>query len=220
MRERDDAAAERRRRGRRPTSWRGHPLGHARVDGEHVPVERPRRRGGHAREQLDLVVGELVEAAVDDRLERRALVVARPRRTARAPRPRSPSATRPACRRRRSACSTAWSRSRARRPRSRPRARATIACDLVVGRLAADRVGAHHVAADRAVPDEEPGVDPDAALEPAEVLAEGLPVPVDALLERGERHALDLRHHPAQVVGVLGVQRREREAAVAADDAS
>ena len=94
----------------------------------------------------------------------------------------------------------------------------TIACDLVVGRLAADRVGAHHVAAQRAVPDQEPGVDRDPALEPAEVLAEGLPVPVDALLQRGERHALDLGHHPAQVVGVLGVQRREREAAVAADD--
>ena len=39
------------------------------------------------------------------------------------------------------------------------------------------------------------------------------------VLERGERHALDLRHHPAEVVGVLGVHRREREAAVAADDA-
>ena len=51
---------------------------------------------------------------------------------------------------------------------------------------------AHHVAAERAVPDEEAGVDADVAVEPVEVLAEGLPLPVDALLERGERHAFDL----------------------------
>ena len=76
--------------------------------------------------------------------------------------------------------------------------------DLLRGGLAADRVGAHHVAADRAVPDEEAGVHRDLAVEPVEVLAEGLPLPVDALLERGERHALDLGHHPAQVVGVAG----------------
>ena len=81
--------------------------------------------------------------------------------------------------------------------------------DLLGRGLAADGVGAHDVAADGAVPDEEAGVDRDAALEPVEVLAEGLPLPVDALLERGERHALDLGHHPAQVVGVAVVQGRE-----------
>ena len=82
--------------------------------------------------------------------------------------------------------------------------------------LVADGVGAHHVAAQRAVADHEAGVDADAAVEAVEVLGEGLPLPVDALLERGERHALDLGHHAAQVVGVVGVQRGEREAAVAA----
>src|SRR5690242_20234905 len=65
--------------------------------------------------------------------------------------------------------------------------------------------------------DEETGVDRDRALEPVEELAEGLPLPVDALLERRERHALDPRHHPSQVVGVAVVQGREAEAAVAAD---
>ena len=68
------------------------------------------------------------------------------------------------------------------------------------------------------MPDQEAGVDRDPSLEPAEVLAEGLPAPVHPLLQRRERHALDLRHHPAQVVGILGVQRCERETAVAADD--
>ena len=47
--------------------------------------------------------------------------------------------------------------------------------------------------------------------------AKRLPLPVGAVLERGEGHALDLRHHAAQVVGVAVAQRREGEAAVAAD---
>ena len=68
----------------------------------------------------------------------------------------------------------------------------------------ADRVAAHHVAADRAVADEEPGVDGDVAVQPVEVLGERLPIPVGAVLERGERHAFDLGHHLAEVVGVAG----------------
>ena len=90
--------------------------------------------------------------------------------------------------------------------------------DLLGRRLAADRVRAHHVAADRAVADEEARVHRDAALEAVEELGEGLPLPVGAVLERGEGHALDLRHHPAEVVGVAVAERREGEAAVAADD--
>ena len=57
----------------------------------------------------------------------------------------------------------------------------------------------------------------DSALETVEELGEGLPLPVGAVLERGERHAFDLRHHAAEVVGVAVAERREREAAVAAD---
>ncbi len=92
--------------------------------------------------------------------------------------------------------------------------------DLLRGGLAADGVGAHDVAADGAVPGEEARVHRDVALEAVEELVEGLPPPVGALLERGERHAFDLRHHLAQVVGlgVGAVQWREAEAAVAADD--
>ena len=91
--------------------------------------------------------------------------------------------------------------------------------DLLGRGLAADRVGAHHVAADGAVPGEEAGVHRDRSPRSrSRYSRERLPLPVDALLERGQRHALDPRHHPAQVVGVAVAQRREREPAVAADD--
>ena len=67
------------------------------------------------------------------------------------------------------------------------------------------RVGAHDLAPQGAVPDEEAGVDAEPALERVEVLAEARPVPRHAVLQGGERHPLDLGHHPADVVGVLGV---------------
>ncbi len=38
------------------------------------------------------------------------------------------------------------------------------------------------------------------------------------MFERGERHALDPRHHAAEVFGVAPAERCEREPAVAADD--
>ncbi len=82
----------------------------------------------------------------------------------------------------------------------------------------ADGVGAHHVAAQAAVADEEPGVDRGVAVERVEVLAERLPAPRHARLERFQRHAFDLGHHAADVVAVLGADRRQRETAVAADD--
>ena len=80
--------------------------------------------------------------------------------------------------------------------------------DLLGGGLAADGVGAHHVATDRAVTGEEAGVHRDGALELVEELAERLPLPVDALLERGEGHALD----PAPSSGA-GSRRRRPAAA-------
>ena len=181
-----------------------HALGLAGVDGEHVPVERAVGRGADLRRA----------ARSRRRRTGRGSPARCPRawcprarrspRTARGARRASPTGWRPAGRRRRCASTTAWSRSRARRPSS-DRAELGAHRGELLGRgLAADGVGAHHVAAERAVADEEAGVDRDAALEPVEVLAEGLPLPGDALLERGERHALDLGHHPAQVVGVAG----------------
>jgi len=51
-------------------------LGDGGVDRQHVPVQRTARRRAHLHEQIDLVVAELVEAARDDRLDLRALVLA------------------------------------------------------------------------------------------------------------------------------------------------
>ena len=65
--------------------------------------------------------------------------------------------------------------------------------------------------------DEEPGVYRDATVERVEILTKCLPGPVDAVLECNERHALDLRHHLARVVGVSGSQGRKGEATVATD---
>lgn len=82
--------------------------------------------------------------------------------------------------------------------------------------LSADGVRAHDVAAQRAVSDHEPGVDGDPSFEGVEVLAEGGPAPVDAFLKGLEGHAFDLAHHAAGVVGVLGaagVQRGQGEPA-------
>ena len=63
--------------------------------------------------------------------------------------------------------------------------------------------------------DEEADIEPDVAVERLEVIAEAAPTPGDAGLERGQGHALDPRHHPPEVVGVFGDDRREREPAVA-----
>ena len=70
-----------------------------------------------------------------------------------------------------------------------------------VGRLA-DRGVAHHHAPHGRVAHEEPGVDRQVAVEPVQPLTEAAPVPRRAGLERVERHALDPRHHPHDVVDV------------------
>ena len=67
-------------------------------------------------------------------------------------------------------------------------------------------------------PTRKPGVDAEASFEAVEVLVEARPVPRETVLERDQRHALDLGHHPADVVVVLLLDRGEGEPAVAADD--
>ena len=67
------------------------------------------------------------------------------------------------------------------------------------------------------VPDEEAGIHGDAAVETAHPLAEGAPVPRQPGLQRRQGHALDPRHHPRDVVDVLGRDRCQREAAIAAE---
>ena len=82
---------------------------------------------------------------------------------------------------------------------------------------APDRLVAHHDPAQRRVADQEAGVDPDAAVEAGQPLAERPPRPVEPGLEGGQRHALDPGHHPGQVLGVLGSGRGQGEPAVAAE---
>ena len=161
------------------------------------------RDARHLRHALDLFVAEAVEAAVGDELERRPRVVAhhlaqrehlvelRVDATARA----APSP---------SLCVYACDDENPRPPAAIDSASSVVIASSCsgVGR-AADRVLAHHRAADRAVADEEARVHAEVALEPGEVVAERPPVPVEALLERAERHALDARHHAPEVVGVV-----------------
>jgi hypothetical protein len=85
--------------------------------------------------------------------------------------------------------------------------------------LVADAVGTHHVAPQRAVPDEEPHIEADAAVERTEVVGERAPAPRHAGLERGEGHALDLGHHAPEVIGVGRGDRREGKAAIPGDHA-
>ena len=65
---------------------------------------------------------------------------------------------------------------------------------------------------------EEPCVHRDVAFKATEILGEGFPAPVGAVFERCERHALDLGHHLAQIVGITWKQGRQRETTVATDD--
>ncbi|CAB4797681.1 unannotated protein [freshwater metagenome] len=83
---------------------------------------------------------------------------------------------------------------------------------------AANGFAAHHVTTDRAVAHEEPCVHRDVALKATQIVGEGFPAPVGAVFERSQRHALDLGHHLAQIVGITRNQRRQREATVATDD--
>ena len=88
----------------------------------------------------------------------------------------------------------------------------------VAGRgLAANGPLPHDQAAQGRVADQEAGVDGDAAVEVAQPLAERPPVPGQAGSQRRQGHALDPRHHARDVVGVLGGERGQREAAVPAE---
>ena len=71
----------------------------------------------------------------------------------------------------------------------------------------------------RSGPTMNPAFTASAPSSPSRYSPKRLPLPRHALLEGHEGHALDLGHHPAGVVGVGLLQRRQREAAVAADDA-
>ena len=90
--------------------------------------------------------------------------------------------------------------------------------DLVVAGAPLGRGLAHHVTADRGVPDVGAHVDGDAALERVQVLPERPARPAEARPERLDRHALHARQHVREPGGVVGLGGREREAAVAGED--
>ena len=66
------------------------------------------------------------------------------------------------------------------------------------------------------MPDEETGIDADAAVEAVEPLAERAPIPRWTSAERVERHAFDAGHHLHDVVDIVVTERRDGEPAVAA----
>ena len=66
-------------------------------------------------------------------------------------------------------------------------------------------------------PTRKPAFTPRRAVDAVEPLAEGVPVPRGARLQRVEGHAFDGGHHAHHVVDVLVGNRRDGEAAVAAD---
>ncbi len=80
-----------------------------------------------------------------------------------------------------------------------------------------DRALAHDDPADGAVAGHEAGVDPQLPIQLAEILAKALPVPGHARLQARHRHSLHSGQHAHQVGRRLGAQRRDAEAAVAAE---
>ncbi len=215
QRERDDAAA----------SFRGDfrcaqllfvAFGVARRDAKDVPVQRPVGGPRHVGEQRDVVVGEARKAAGDDRLELGARVLVNGRRQ------RQEFLARRAARRHRLTLAVVVGvRLRRRQTERTVGQRGTEQrghlLDLLGRRLAADRVVAHRRQPNRTVAHQEAGVDGRAPVEPCQPIAERRPLPVKTSAQRVERHALDPRQHPGEVVLLVGPGGRQREAAVAAE---
>ena len=87
--------------------------------------------------------------------------------------------------------------------------------DLVGGRGALLRVGAHRPHPDHAVARERRDVERDAPAQCGDVVGEALPRPLEGAAEGGVGHLLDLLEHADQLGAVLGLERRQRERAVA-----
>ena len=168
--------------------------------------------------EVDLVVAEPVEAARDDQLELRARDGCATRPPAAGARRASRRATAPGCRRRRCAWGPARSRSPSRPRRARRAAGAPSA--MICSSVAASPTASAPITTRRSAecPVRKPAFTAvPLRLDPLEVVAERLPVPRQALLQRRERDALDPGHQPGEVVDVLVGGGREREAAVAAE---
>ena len=187
------------------------------IDREDVPVQRTAGGDAHGRHEVDLFGREGVQAPVGDVLQRRSLVgrhlFAERKHLAPVGVPRADGAS--------VAIGVGAGLGRGEPQSSRGEGvseQCTHGGDLVVGRHLFAALGAHDLAPQGAVPHQEPGVHAESALERVEVLPEGRPVPRHALLQGGEGHPLDLGHHLADVVRVLGIDGGQREPAVAPDD--
>ena len=211
-RQRNDAPARRRRRrGRRELVLDA--LRRPRVDGEHVPIQGSTRRHAHCGHQVDLFGAEGVEAAVGDVLQRRSLVRGHLLAEGEHLAPVGMSGAD------RTVVAVGMGAGLGGGEAETARLeglgqQGAHGGDLLVGGDLFAAGGTHHLAPKGAVADQEPGVNAELAVEGLEVFGEGRPVPWDALLEGGQRHALDLGHHPPDVVGVLGIDRRQGEPAV------
>jgi hypothetical protein len=72
----------------------------------------------------------------------------------------------------------------------------------------------HHHPADGRVSNQEPGVDGKAPIDPVEVLSERPPLPGSRSFERAQRDPFDHRHHPLDVLNIVGADRGDRESTV------
>ncbi len=194
-------------------------LGAGGVDGEDVPVEGSAPGQRHAGHEVDLVLPEAVHAAVGNPLEGGAGVVGDDRRQGDdlvgGSRPgRDGHAVAVAVRER------AAGREAQAAGLEALGQQALHLGDLVGRGLAGGGVVLQDGAPQGAVADHGGDVDADVAVEAGQVVGGGTPVPVDADLEGGGRHALDLDHHGGEVGGVgLVADGGEGEAAVAHHDA-
>ena len=186
-------------------------------DAEHVPVDRAVRQQRHGREEVDLLLGEAVEAAGHDELDGGALVLAHGGGQALHLRPG-----------RRRATGTGWPSPslwvctcEVEKP-SAPSARAACSAASMASMssaVAAPPTARSPMTSRRSVewPTRKPAL---TAMRPSRRPSHSpkeRPVPGQARLQRGQRHALDPRHHPRDVVDVLRRHGRQGEAAVAAE---
>ena len=115
-----------------------------------------------------------------------------------------------------SLCVWTWEVEKPNAPSSSARVQRRLHAGDVAGvRRAPDGALAHDQAAQRRVSDQEPRVHGNAAVESADPVGEGVPIPRHAGPQGREWHALDPRHHARDVVDVLRRHRRQREATVA-----
>ncbi len=186
-------------------------------DAEHVPVDRAVRQQRHGRQEVDLLLGEAVEAARHDELDRGALVLAHGRGQALQLLPAggardgtgcpSPSLWVCTCEVEKPSApsdSAAWSAA------SMASVSAAVAAPPTARSPMTSRRRVECPTRKPALTAMRPSRRPSHS--PKEPQSHGRPGP-----ERGERHPLDARHHPRDVVDVLRRHGRQRESAVAAE---